>query len=99
MRSLTKTERSEAKIIHILFKVVAEAEDPLTLSWKDKGSLVMQCLVLKRFHAAQPQLPILQLSGSRDLAGLLVTGYERQGHAIKKEQCASMEDKKQEGYF
>ncbi|MEM7703874.1 MAG: sulfate adenylyltransferase small subunit, partial [Pseudomonadota bacterium] len=30
---------------------------------------------------------------------LLATGSERQGRAIDKGQSASMEDKKQEGYF
>ena len=99
MRSLTQFERPEAVTIHVLLEAVAEAEDPLILCSAGNRSSIMLRSARKAFHPAPPQLPMLRVASSRDLAHLLASGSERPGRAIDKGQLGSVEDKTQEGYF
>ena len=99
MRSLTQFERLEAVTIHVLLEAVAEAEGPLMLCKAGNSSSMMLPSARKAFHPAPPQLPMLRVASSGDLAHLLATGSERPGRAIDKGQLASVEDKTQEGYF
>ena len=56
-------------------------------------------LAQKALSPAQSRLAMLHATDSRSLAAFAATSSERQGRAIDKGQSASMEDKKQEGYF
>ncbi len=99
MRSLTTFQRLEAVTIHVLLEAVAEAEDPLMLCSAGNRSSMMQPSARQASHPAPPQLPMLRVASSRDLAHLRANGSERQGRAINKGQLPSTEDKTREGYF
>ena len=102
MRSVFHLERPEAESNPIVSKRVATVENPVMLCSVDKASSVNLYRARKAFYRLP--LPFPMVSEATGMSGiikemLLATGSERQGRAIDKGQSASMEDKKQEGYF
>ena len=99
MCCLTQIKRLEAKSIRISREPVPAAGALLMPSSAEKDPASVLHLVREVLRSAPLQVGMLQVSCRYGRIDLLATGSERQGRAIDKGQSASMEDKKQEGYF
>ena len=61
-KTLTHLQRLEAKSIHIMREVVAEAERPVMLYSVGKDSAVMLHLAKKAFYPSPPPFPLLHIA-------------------------------------